>query len=276
MVRSYFCTVAATLALVLTTVTSHSWVECTDYRSSDTTTNVLTDEDVAAFNRDNCLGMARNSQVLLDYEFGELDTFNSSTNVTGVCQATYSEPASYDGIPMATYSPGQRVIITFPAKNHVTAECDGELINTSEEELGLYIRRTEIQTTDGASDDDFSVDIEHGNGVHTTGEADMMGFKRCPNFCDNTDQALCYLTFDLEADLAPGRYAFQWNWHRLNDDKLDSYDYTTCWDANVEGDVVDTLGPEPMSDAVAPFTNESEDNEESSESSDDACSRRKK
>lgn len=79
--------------------------------------------------------------------------------------------------------------------------------------------------------DDFSEkDYSHLNGVHVNGEIDYKGFQNCPKFDENNDKALCTVCFDLEADLAPGLYSFQWQWsfNAVTDA------YTSCWEAQVE------------------------------------------
>ena len=184
----------------------HSWLDCTDYRMTSGAQSDYYDPAV-------CQGYARGGQQQKDAGFGQDTGFN---NKAQTCQAGNDTPQR------AQYTPGQRVCLAYPAKNHVADATTNQYIP----DLGVKIMRTQM----GDASDTFTTEYQHLNGVHQDGQIDYKGFQNCPKFAENNDKALCTMCFDLEADLAAGAYAFMWQWE-LNAGEF----YTTCWDADVAG-----------------------------------------
>jgi hypothetical protein len=150
-------------------------------------------------------------------------TFGQDTGLNNegkTCQCSYG---SSSNVPIATYTPGQRICLAFPSKNHVAAKCTSSYIPDN----GIVISRSRAGDT---SDSFNGRTYKHLNGVHANGQIDHKGFQNCPRFCENMDKALCTLCFDLEADIAPGKYSFKWAWE-FNKGQF----YTSCWDAHVIG-----------------------------------------
>jgi hypothetical protein len=133
---------------------------------------------------------------------------------------TYTEAA-----PMATYTPGQRVCLAYPSKNHVAAPCTNQYIP----DTTTKISRTVVNPTSDPEFRKWPVQYEHLNGKHENGVIDYKGFQNCPKFCSNMDKSLCTMCFNLEKDLAPGKYTFQWEWNFNTADDA----YSTCWEATV-------------------------------------------
>ncbi|OQR88725.1 hypothetical protein ACHHYP_06668, partial [Achlya hypogyna] len=209
---TYIVSVAAAVAAIsVLTADAHSWLECTDY---DTAT-----AGSATWDKKQCNGFARCGDRQMGAGFGVDTGFNAEKKT---CQCAYGSDAGKN-IPTATYTPGQRVCLAYPPKNHVADTCTGPYIPDN----GVTITRTAV----GATTDDFSgKSYAHLNGVHVNGVVDHKGFQNCPSFCSDKDKALCTMCFDLEADIAPGKYSFMWQWE-FNAGQF----YSTCWEAVVSG-----------------------------------------
>ncbi|KAF0715743.1 Aste57867_3214 [Aphanomyces stellatus] len=212
----------AALAFLFVPASAHSWLECTDY-------TITTDADKTTFNPANCHGRPRASQAQIKAGFGVDTGYNSNTATCPKPHAT-----SDDGVPQATYKPGQTVCLAYPAKNHAASAA-----NKFIPDAGVVISRTKV----GDNTDTFDgKTYKHSNGDHVNGVVDGKGFQNCPAFgSPETDKALCTMCFTLESDLAPGSYAFKWTWSFNN--PTDSY--TNCWDAKVDagGSLAMASGP---------------------------------
>ncbi|KDO32643.1 hypothetical protein SPRG_02344 [Saprolegnia parasitica CBS 223.65] len=186
--RSYVASVVACLAA---SAAGHSWIECTDYRMA------APDQP---WDPTLCKGRPRCSERQTAAGFGVDTGMNIEKKQ---CQCAYGSDAG-KAIPTATYTPGQRVCLAYPPKTHVADTCTGAFIPDQE----TIISRTAL----GATTDDFSgKTYEHLNGKHVDGTIDHKGFQNCQNFCADKDKALCTMCFDLEADIAPGKYSFKWD-----------------------------------------------------------------
>lgn len=194
------------LAAMLSHVSGHSWVECTNYRPGGETN----------FVRGNCQGWPRCGKRQSEVAFG-VDTGLNFNARTCQCSKGQDDLAPSD---RAQYTPGQKVCLAYPAKNHVAAECTNKFIP----DAGVIIKRS----ARNSDSDVFTTQYPHQNGDHVNGQIDYKGFQNCPNFCENTDKAMCTMCFDLERDIQPGTYAFSWEWE-FNPGSF----YTTCWDATV-------------------------------------------
>jgi len=211
------------VSLALTaTVQAHSWLDCTNYQ-------MFQGERVTKFDAAKCLGYARCGTTQAKAGFGMDTGFNHHDKT---CQCARNADNAYSTqAPMAQYRPGQRVCLAYPAKNHVAETCTNAYIPDN----GVRILRSAgpVNMRDGT--DSFSREYNHLNGKHTNGQIDYKGFQNCPDFCSNMDKAVCTMCFDLEADIAPGTYSFQWQWQFNTGDF-----YSTCWEATIAGSAVST------------------------------------
>jgi hypothetical protein len=171
------------------------------------------------------MGFPRGFRNQFNVAFGVDTGFNVESDFvhTLACPTQYN-PADYtNGITMATFKPGQKINMVWPAKNHVADTCTNQFIP----DHGVYITRGSRPMTE-----DFSVNISLVNPKHQNGVIDHQGFQRCFNFCDNTDKSPCINTFELDNDFpSSGIYAFKWVWE-FNQGQF----YTTCFDAYVSID----------------------------------------
>ena len=210
------------LALTAAQGAAHSWLECTDYR-------MTTDKDAAYYNPALCHGYARCGTAQRNVAFGWDTGFNyrpTSSPTTASCQCPKSKVTNYSPrAPASTYVAGQRVCVAYPSKNHVAAACQ----NIQIPDQGVNIRRTLLNPTSDPPFRQYPVEYTHLNGKHVQGTEDMKGFQNCPAFCEDNERALCTLCFDLEKNLEPGQYSFQWEWNFNN--MKDTY--TSCWEATV-------------------------------------------
>ena len=186
---------------------SHSWLSCTNYQITDNSSN---------YDINKCSGFPRdyNQQYNSDITRGfGYDTGYEYRSLS--CKSTKND--NYN-LKIATYSPGQRVCLAYPAKNHVAEYCNN---NPFIPDNGLRIIRSSKPNVDL-----FDREYKHENGNHIFGTVDYKGFQNCPKFCDNNDKALCYVCFILETDINDGIYSFKWSWE-FNPNEY----YTNCWDA---------------------------------------------
>lgn len=210
LIRSLFLTSILGLSSFVLKTEAHSWVECTDYRGQRN-----------YWDANACQGRARCSEIQSKSAFGQDTGFNFKGNT---CQCPYSKSAeTYKQVKMAQYTPGQRVCLAYPPKNHVADKCTNAYIPDAF--VKIY------RTAKGATDDRFIKTYNHMNGQHVNGQVDYKGFQHCPKFCENMDKALCTLCFNLEKNIAPGTYSFRWEWAFNDAGDL----YSTCWEATVKG-----------------------------------------
>ena len=229
--KIYICSLLT--VITLPTIISHSWLECTDYN-----TDVL-----GPYSKSNCRGFPRGFRSQFNVDFGVDTGFNVESDFvhTLTCPRQYN-PADYtNGITMATFRPGQKINMVWPAKNHAAAVCTNQFIP----DRGVYITRGSKPMTE-----DFSVNVSLVNEKHQDKVIDFKGFQRCFNFCDNTDKSPCINTFQLDNDFkASGIYSFKWVWE-FNAGQF----YTTCFDAFVS---VDGSTPPQPSTTPQPSTSNS-------------------
>ena len=170
-------------------VNSHSWVECTHYDK------VINGQD---YDAGACLGYTRswadyNSQGFAD------DRGNNYQGSNGAwCGNAIGSPDSYDdtytdAYPMAEYVTGGTYRIVWPAKNHANYEC---FSNIPDKSMKLFMNPNVNPTSDLADLDDWVEVWDWQDGC--TPEEDGCGFQNCPDFCDDTDGAVCYGDFTLD------------------------------------------------------------------------------
>ncbi|EQC39033.1 hypothetical protein SDRG_03985 [Saprolegnia diclina VS20] len=219
-------TSTALLSLFAATATAHSWLECTDYDASTTANQEF-------WNPAACTGYARCGSRQKAQGFG-VDTgldFRPLLQHKS-CQCAKESAGAYtETAPMATYAPGQKVCVAYPAKNHVAAACTNAYIP----DTGVRIFRTTSANASDPALHEWPIEYQHLNGAHQEGVIDYKGFQHCPKFCDekggirDQGRALCSLCFNLEKDIAPGVYSFQWQWNFNSVKDV----YATCWEARV-------------------------------------------
>eukprot|EP00475_Leptophrys_vorax_P036899 TRINITY_DN62_c0_g1_i1.p1 TRINITY_DN62_c0_g1~~TRINITY_DN62_c0_g1_i1.p1 ORF type:complete len:401 (-),score=94.64 TRINITY_DN62_c0_g1_i1:119-1321(-) len=218
---------AGSIALLFVNLASrasaHSWVHCTEASTS------LTITKNSDYSDSQCSGFPRNFKTAVQFNtlFGGDTGFNyqpSSTN--RVCKDDFvSTSSSYGtGYPMATYTPGQKVRVIWPAKNHQADTCTNPYIPDTELKLyvncGLAGTRNPI-LNDFLASSTLVIDWK-ANG--------MKGFQNCPDFCSNTDKAVCYEDFTVPSSLAVGSTCtFVWYWIFNSG----TTPYTTCWEAQI-------------------------------------------
>ncbi|CAM9827645.1 unnamed protein product, partial [Phaeothamnion confervicola] len=205
----------ALVALLMTArVGAHSWVACTDYRvaNPDQAPQGPSDKDPArrVYDDSKCHAYGRDWNQY-DGSFGADTGYNYISTPDAVCKTPRGTDDYTVQYPMATYSPGQTVCLAYPAKNHAAAPCTNAFIPDTK----FSIYRSGLNPASDPNLDGFKQHpISHKNGVHQNGVIDYKGFQNCPDFCGaaGTGLATCSVCFDLEADLAPGKYTFLWYW----------------------------------------------------------------
>lgn len=207
--------------LLISTVFSHSWLECTKYEG-----------DLAVFEEDKCLGRprpldasGRNVGAVFGQDIG-MD-FRPGTNR---CQgdATLGTAQNFPS-GLVTYEGGNTYTLAWPPKNHVAAECTNA--NIPDAFLRLYMTpyNQNAGDPDQATFKQNQVPASFSDTPHVNGVIDFQGFQNCPNFCDDTDKSLCTGTFTIPSDVPVGIYTFQWYWAFNGENDL----YATCWEAEV-------------------------------------------
>eukprot|EP01089_Gocevia_fonbrunei_P014091 TRINITY_DN3784_c0_g1_i1.p1 TRINITY_DN3784_c0_g1~~TRINITY_DN3784_c0_g1_i1.p1 ORF type:complete len:383 (-),score=67.68 TRINITY_DN3784_c0_g1_i1:18-1166(-) len=214
--------VSLLVLFIVSTVTGHSWVACTDYQPGSS-------NDGNYYNGQSCKAFARNWQSVATNTFGEDRGYNFQGGESAPCRDPYSDsyPTAY---PMAVYSVGQNVCIAWPSKNHVAESCTNQYIPDTQ--LSLFAIES---SNTNPSQGDFKNGIVIAsalNGQHQNGQIDHKGFQNCPKFCENMDKSLCTGCFTIPNTLQSGKtYTFQWYWI-FNEG---STPYTTCWEAKISG-----------------------------------------
>jgi hypothetical protein len=128
---------------------------------------------------------------------------------------------------MASYSPGERVCLAWPTKNHVAASCANRFI--PDHGTKLYMSGPN-PTADPASLASLSqMTLVKDFGTNTAADS-YVGFQNCPKFCENNDKALCTGCFTLPANLRIGAtYSFYWTWAFNSATDV----FTSCWEAKI-------------------------------------------
>lgn len=78
------------------------------------------------------------------------------------------------GVPRATYTPGQKVCVAYPARQHVAASC----FNLGVPDAGVQFFRSAKDPAAVLALNDFEREYPHNNGVHEAGKEDHKGFQR--------------------------------------------------------------------------------------------------
>jgi len=204
------------LYLLLHNVDAHSWVQCADY----------TDANASNWNVNNCRAYPRayvTAFQYVNYEFGGNAGYDYRPTESKPCRDAPSKDAYTAKFPMANYTLGQRVCLTWPAKGHVAANCTSQWIV----DHGVKVYRSDVNPSSDPSLSGFKrnllVDLGAATGM------DQKGFQHCPAFCQNMDKAFCEQCFTIPTNLAVGKYTLFWIW-AFN---TDTDTYSTCWDVNI-------------------------------------------
>lgn len=222
---------ALTLSAGLASYTAaHSWIECSNYLINN-------GSDAEYYNKANCVGYPRCS-TLRNGVFGNEGSLNYQSVNSNSCQCDRAAANAYTkDMPAARYTPGQKVCLAYPAKNHVAAPCTNQYIPDN----GMTIYRSERNSDEDYPLQQWPVSYPNLNGAHQQGVIDYKGFQNCPKFCENMDKSLCTVCFNLEPDLAPGRYTFHWEW-LFN---VGQARYISCWEAVVGATTDPAPAPAP-------------------------------
>jgi hypothetical protein len=203
--------IVAAVFLGVSSVNAHSWVECTNYDPPSFEYDLL-----GYYDRSRCSGYPR--AFARQYAAGfSVDTgYNWEHNT---CRDSYNPTDYTTDIPMATYSAGQVIYISHPAKNHVADTCTNAFIPDN----GVIVKMSS-----GVEVDTFDVSIPMLGDAHVNGEIDHLGFQRCFNFCENTGGSHCVMGWTLPTNITDGIHSFIWTWE-FNTGQF----YTNCFDAMI-------------------------------------------
>jgi len=206
----------------------HSWVSCTDY-------NIQSTNDAQVYSPSLCQGFSRGWAAAYcegtNNAFGVDCGYNYQPGNGAVCKMPLK--TNYDSSysaqsPMATYSPGQRVCLAWPPKNHVAASCANRFIPDHGTKLYMSGPNPTSDPTNLANLRATSTLVKDF-GTNTAADQ-YAGFQNCPKFCQNNDKALCTGCFNLPTNLQTGAtYAFYWTWAFNADTDV----YTSCWEAKI-------------------------------------------
>lgn len=216
------------LGAMVGVINGHSWIHCTDYRM-----NEANNAEADTYDNSKCFGFPRHFKDF-DRGFGVDAGYNYQISADGdntaPCRTAFGDGTPYTTqYPMASYTPGQRVCLTWPTKNHVAAACNNQFIPDG----GVKIYRSEKNPTGEKTKSQLQQNLVKDIGATPTPQNNnefytRIGYQRCPKFCDNNDKAMCSQCFTLPADLEAGTYTFAWFWI-FNTGQL----YTSCWEAKV-------------------------------------------
>lgn len=203
-----------TILFGISHVSAHSWLECTNYDPPSFEYDLL-----GYYERSRCSGYPR--AFARQYAAGfSVDTGYNWENAS--CRDSYNPDDYISDTPMATYSAGQVIYISHPAKNHVADTCTGAFIPDG---------GVEVRMSSDIEVDTFDVSLPMLGDAHVFGEIDHLGFQRCFRFCENTDGAHCVMGWTLPMDITEGVHSFIWTWE-FNNDQF----YTNCFDAMITSD----------------------------------------
>jgi len=217
------CLLSVIMVSVLPFVSSHSWLDCIDYVPATKT----------------CRGRPRNWYKQPSMPFardvgrdirpgqdvpGGLFCDKQKEAINTPVTAGYTADA-----PMAKVAPGQKITMTWPAKNHATV---GE-----QRGVELFISKT------AGAGDDFS---------HIASKAAWLAkypdltktYSNCEPNQAGVDNAFCQGEFTVPSDLSAGVYTFMW-WWEFNKGEF----YNSCADVDVSGTAANP-GPAPTTAPV--------------------------
>lgn len=214
-------------ALFTHSILGHSWLECSEYDPISFDHLTLGD-----FDRARCSGYPRGFARQFSEGFGVDTGFNWGHTSC----ATAFNPADYTtDIPMATYSPGDTIYLSHPAKNHVADTCTNQFIPSTS-----FV----VKMSSEVGVDTFDITLPLVGGDHVNGQIDFLGFQRCFNFCSNVDKAHCLSAWTLPETISEGRHSFIWTWE-FNENEF----YSNCFDAIITSGGSNVSSPQTPSSA---------------------------
>ena len=212
-------------AIILECVSSHSWVECTNYNPPS-----FDHLSLGEYDRSRCSGYPRGFSRQFDAGFG-IDTGYNWEHP--VCTRDPFKESDYtDVVPMAKLVPGQVMYISHPSKNHVADVCTNQFIPST----SLVVK---MSSEVGA--DTFDVSLEMLGGTHVNGQIDHLEYQRCFDFCSNQDKSHCLTGWKIPDSVSEGRHSFIWVWE-FNVGQF----YSNCFDAYISASSNESsLSPAP-------------------------------
>lgn len=199
-------------AVAASVVSAHSWVECSDYSPFS-----FDYETLGLFDRSRCRGYPR----AFANQFSKGFSIDTGYNwEVPACRDKYSPSDYNDQIVMATYTAGQTIYISHPAKNHVADTCTNPFIPS-----GVMTVKMSLQT----EVDTFDTDLTMIGDDHVNGVIDHLEYQRCYKFCDNPDGAHCLTGWVLPDNIVEGVHSFIWLWE-FNSNQI----YSSCFDAYIK------------------------------------------
>jgi len=202
-------------SLLLGLASAHSWIQCADY----------TEENGRNWSPANCRGWPRGYSSIFQqagYVFGaDVGYDDNSATETAPCKPALASGQYTAAYPKASYTPGQRICLAWPPKNHVAANCNNPNIGDG----GTKIYRSGVNPTADPTLSQFKTNLVYDFGANTgtSGTA----FQNCPNFCANAGAALCTGCFEVPSNLALGDYTFLWEWG------FSGSTYSNCFDVSI-------------------------------------------
>ncbi|KAF9362470.1 hypothetical protein BGX34_006126 [Mortierella sp. NVP85] len=248
---------ASSLLVLTQEAESHSWIECLDWKFKDPSKKGVKGDWSVKNGR--CEGYARQFPVG-EKPFGKLDSNSPhrhfeqkhnnpedqpacSNGKNGKKSDTFDESLkipyekAYEGKsregkkfgPMTVKKAGERLCITWPAKNHA--------VGSENKDDPVYIAISGLNPKKDPSQRDFS---RQPNGQKKMKKGEILEYKKQTqriaaldyDNCDKGDSDLrpCGGCFNLPKNLEVGYYTLQWRW-MLNDDEW----YTSCADIKITG-----------------------------------------
>ncbi len=198
------------IALLLSCINAHSWLECTNYDPP-----AFDIDHMGDFDRSKCHGYPRNFQNQYNSGFGVDSNYQWMRN--DCSRDVYVINDYTPSIPMATYIAGEIIYLIHPSKQHVADVCTDS--NIPSHSIKLF-------ASSNTSEDLFDIEIPLLGKDHENGIIDHLGYQHCHNFCNNTDKATCMTAWILPDNVSHGIHSFRWTWEMIPGEYS-----STCFDA---------------------------------------------
>ncbi|KAJ1980298.1 hypothetical protein H4R35_001181 [Dimargaris xerosporica] len=207
MFQKLLTSLALSTALLQGSVFSHSWLDGTLYDPATKTPNGYGRGYPGRNNKD----------INTIYTYEIFDRNPESLLCDKNRQAT---PNYSNEFPMGSASPGQTLFVDYQINGH-------QNLPHTKMKIWMY-RNTNVGEVKYG---------EHEKVGELVGEWDFLDLNRCAgnvaSFSELHNNAVCYGSYKLPADLPDGQYSFAWVWHFDVNPK--GQDYTTCFDLKVSG-----------------------------------------
>ena len=203
---------ALVCAFIISSVSAHSWLECSNYDPL-----ILDYNANIGFERLACSGYPRGFARQYESGFGAETGYEWSHS--DCSRDKFNNDDYTSTTPMATYFSGQTVYLAHPAKTHVADICTSSLIPSTSITLSI---------SNSIGVDTFDSKVVMVGKDHTNGQIDHAGYQYCFDFCANPDKALCITGWVLPENITRGIHSFKWTWE-FNKGEY----YSSCFDAMV-------------------------------------------